>query len=220
MQELQEWLKSSTKDFAQGLILLEKYGGSKNAVFVLKNNGINPITKECLERTIRKHYDRWHKHPTPTVDQTKAKAPVNRVLNPVKSKPDVDALKAAANQAYAQMGAIHAKLLAVKTVAERKKLMATFYKHHEEFCSKSSDADHLEAHGTLPEPPKKKVTNAKALSGSDFQRLTLLRSKVSRAERQQIPEYIKANNKIKLERKQADLAAWKEEIKKLEHGNK
>ncbi len=220
MQEIEQWLKSGTKDFAQGLILLEKYGGSKTAVFVLKNNGINPITKECLQRTIQKHYDRWSKHPAPKVDQENVKAPVNGVINPVKSKPDVDALKEAANQAYAHMGAIHAKLLAVKTVAERKKLMATFYKHHAEFCAKSTDADHLEAHGTLPDPPKKKVTNAKALTGSDFQRLTLLRSKVSRAERQQIPEYIKTNNKVKLERKQADLAAWKEEIKKLEHGNK
>lgn len=228
--EIQLWLEGG-KNYQEGKALYSKYGKHKSLLATLKAMGDNRNCEKMLEERLRKilsdsklrglntdglliempHIGKATRKQTFHVDDTLAK------------------LQLEANAIYAQMGKVHARLLAVKTDEERAELRTELIdKLQAEWCIKVYQRDYYMKHGQFPpdEKPAKKETQSNTLDSNNHARLMLLRSKVSRAINEQLPSYKKkldknANDKKtakKLEAREKELELWKAEIVELEKG--
>ena len=211
MHEIEQWLKNG-KAWEAGLVLLDKYGTIRSVYATLRKMGASKPTKEKLEQQLRKELKKL-KNP----EDAKA-LPAAPVIKPVDLS-KVEELTAQANKHYATMGALQARVLATADQSGRRKLYRDFLDAQFEFANAAFDRDYFEEHGVLPEPVKKKISVVKSLPGSLYAELIGLRSKVTRAEREQIPLYkTKTGDRWakKLAEREADVVKWKIRITQLE----
>lgn len=209
VEEIQEWF-SGGKDFQAGLILYSKYGPYESVYNTLKNLGENQVTKKTLQDHLRRVADNMQK-------ATPAPAPV--IAKKEQTAFDASEHRQKANKVYSEMGAVHSRILATKEQSERAAVMRRFHALHKEWCSLMHQVEYFEEHGKLPEAvqPTRKKTSASQLTGNAYKELCLLRSKVTRAEREQIPKYQLEKKDAKLKSRLADVELWKKRIAELEN---
>lgn len=219
MKEVNAWLSDEHKDYQQGLILLQKYGNKLVYQSLLKM-AETKMTLEALERSLRKiQKPEPKKKINIVVEAPMIDALAEKVKNIHLTAPNtIDQYRLAANKLYSEMAFVHAKLIPTEKLEERAKLMAKFYRLQSDWVAAMEDSKHFQEHGSPKPRQEKKVTKVAQLSGSDFHRLTALRSKVSRAERDQLPKYLAEGNMKKYNARLAEVEEWKEEIKTLENG--
>lgn len=230
LHEIEIWLQGG-KDFATGKMLYSKYGKYKSVLAALSTGGTNTNNKKLLEKSLRKALEQHtEKNKEQIVVTVYASGKTQASIMQVNNEADTTAasIQIEANKMYSEMGVIHARLGAASTNEERKVLRKLLINKQEQWGELLSKRDYYIAHGKLPEVKKvKKVTKANTLPQSGHQRLTLLRSKVTRAINEQIPGYDlklkKSPGNANIAKKRADrlkeLEAWKAEIIELENGN-
>jgi hypothetical protein len=237
MEELKQWIEKD-KGWDTGLMLLSKYGRPGN-VTILRRMGPNNATRKTLVTEIKSLYKRLNKPESTAKSAVSIPATSTPTVRLIKAteqfKPDntglAAELKDSANKVYQEMGMTHARLLSAATDEERAKLRYQLIDvQQKKFVQLMYQHDYVHQHGVMPPtntPVPKKKTAAATLDGKAHQELTLLRSKVTRAEREQIPAYEAAiaknpDNKkaaTKLANRKAEVIKWRERIEELEKGN-
>lgn len=211
MEEIEEWF-GGYKDFATGLILYQKYGPFQSVYHTLRNLGENQLTNKTLQEHLRRTLDK-SKSVTVTANYQSVTSPL-----PAQTSFDASEIRKKANKLYSEMGALHSRLLAIKTVDERRGVMVRFHQLHKEWCAMMHRVEYFEMHGKEPPiNPLKGTLKKTTAAGDAYKELIALRSKVSRAERDQIPKYMAEKNEKKLKKRTAELEQWKKRIAELEN---
>ncbi len=224
MHEIEKWF-AGNRDYNRGILLYSKYGQHRSVESLLRSMPESRTSRELLEDHLKRIITAAPKHePAPEPPKATIAKP-SAVKKKIPVLTDLQFYKDAANKLYAQMGAEQARLPAYATDAERATASGRFLRLQAEWAEAQYRADVLEETGELPTEPlykakEKKKTKVTELSGSDYKKLTTLRSKVSRAEREQIPAY-QSNPKYaaKLKKRLAEVAEWKSQIAQLEGGS-
>lgn len=157
-------------------------------------------------------------------DKPIAQQPVKTPTPQVIAQPVVNQLKLTeANRTYSEMGMLHARI-GIAADAERPALVKQLLQLQEKWAMLMVEAKT----GQKPEPPKnsRTVTKVKELAPTALHELMLLRSKITKAKNEQIPNYERKlasnpNNhtvRNKLERRQKELAEWLKRKEELEKG--
>ena len=229
MHEIEKWLKDSD-NWKVGLMLYSKYGRFKSVLTTFEVIGENKATIASLKEHLKKELAHIQAQEVLHVAEASNLPAIITTAQTLAAGIDTAPLQLKANQLYAQMGSLHARLLAVNTDEFRKELVTDLLQLQKQWVILMRQIDNPELAAPLTDgraplavSPEKKETNAKNLAGHELQQLLNLRSKVTRAEREQIPAYraklAKGDNKKvseKLKNRLRELAAWKKRIEELE----
>lgn len=202
MDEIKQWLQKP--DFNTGLILYQKYGRLMPVYEMLKKMGNTFQGRAELKSRLTKIIE--------TYEQSKVAVAQPAPLPPA---PTNNPYRKKAFSVYSEMGAVHARLTQSQNI---KYDGGRFYRLHDQFVALMVAADKFDA-GEKPatiKATRKKVSSN--ISGANYKRLCLLRTKVCHAEKSQIPKYRETGNTKKLEKRLAELEQWKQEINQLENG--
>lgn len=215
--EIKVWLRSP--EWNQGLFLLSKYSQHPSIRQAIIMMGESRVSKAKMVSTLQAILD--------LATPTEAPAPEKTIAPPTPKEDNLlRSLTENCNANYQRMAVIHARIATTKTQEDRLEISKQFDAAQLVWAESQFQKDHYLKHNKLPEP-KKKETTTKLLPASDLAELLNLRSKVSRAQNQQIPSYIKkllSNPKDKkttkkLEKRQTELAQWQARINQLTPSN-
>ena len=207
-------------------MLYSKYGRFKSVLATLHAMGQNHITEKTLENHLRSELAYITAEEANRAANAQAITQTQPETAPMAH---IAPLQEEANKVYAEMGALHSRLLVVND-QERKDMAGRILQLQNKWVQLMRKIDNPELsapvadeRASVPVNPPQKTTEAKKLSGEDYQELMNLRSKVTRAEREQIPAYQaklekgdNPNVKRKLEERIKELAIWKARIIELE----
>lgn len=231
MHEIETWLNKPRRDFNEGLILISKYGASKASAGIFKRQGDNEFTLRSMEALLRSRLKHVGEEESPLSEKAVNEPALTTPAPPPAGNPkaDFDQLKLAeANRLYSEMGMVHARIGSAND-ADRPALAAKLLELQEKWAATMYEAKY----NRQPQLPKNSriKTNAKALPGNEHAELMLLRSKVTKAQNEQIPNYQRKlaspatnskgkkkqeNIRAKMEARIKEVEQWKKRIKELE----
>lgn len=228
MHEIEKWFNGD-RNYQKGILLYSKYGKFSSVESMLRNLPDNKQSRELMED----HLNRIlvankapTEQPSPAVEKSKGiLLGIIKTSKAVVKECNKTELQETANKLYAEMGAAQARISAYGSNEERAVACKAFLELQKRWAEAQYTSDVFEETGALPEEPlykptERKKTKAAELTGSDYKKLTTLRSKVSRAEREQIPLY-KTSPKFaaKLKKRLVEVEEWKKQIIQLEGGD-
>lgn len=171
MKEIETWLSTRNADYNIGCMLYECYGKYASVKKLLRLRGDTELTREKLTACLRdilesqtKPQPQEKQKPLPQPD--KPQAPTTTQTNcAVISDPVIEKLNAKWKPKYAEMAALHSRLLAVATKKQRYKLALQIDKLHKECASIWHERDTYLKTGKLPRKrrnrkPKENISNS------------------------------------------------------------